>query len=633
MEAKMTINTAYTYQVFINLVLAEKSINKTEQEAKNLVTTLNIWLKSNKLNINSAIKNEFNGTVYEQHLDNFINYQFTHNLKKSTINSRKSLIKKLRRFYEKITEIALSDNFGDCLKYLIESHSCSIRSFASKLEICESTLQNWVKNQSRPKSSKASVIAKIEEFFSLEPETLKSKLPKFVVPLLQTQGDTNFGRKISENKQKKYLFLSELAEEEIAKLIKFKTLPYLDEGLRRRSKWTVKADGSIPSAKSVTQSFAAFLGFCLLPKDAEDPKLRGAGFNENQLSISLITEVDLVKKFLFEFLFTRHNNQITSGFLVYLNSFIPLLDDTFGFLPQHSEIGKKNNPTITHNEWLKKCYQAKQNLKQLRSDIYADPNLKRGRELTPGLKSILLETDPLDIISEMINEMLIDNKKITSKIEQAVHFREIILIGILQSNPFRSATLEKLEFDKTLIKNKAGKWLFNLGKEHFKNHAKQEDEYIVEVNKICNDLLDRYVTEFYPILQKGRKTNYVFLKKVTKESTKEFLSSVSLSVRAKLRTAQYLGADRSLRCHAFRYIVATHFYKLDPIRGIVDAANALNDSIEMVEKTYIIVTKNEKFIRINYHTNQSLDKFIKNKDLLKTQKLGGNVCTKTTTRI
>jgi len=625
-----------------------KSENKGEQE-RNFKTAIKFFLESINLTEESIVGTELT-EEFEAKIKIYIEYhQKERKVGETTYGPRVSKIRTLKVFVEKnfgprLNLQALPKSFGQRLVKLITAHGSTIKGFWRTLPkglVSKGTFRDWCIDKRLPSNKFLQAIVIIENRLEVPAGTLHFSRYR-QKGLGQKTRQSDVSNKSKSALLKPYGVWMDFLEEEFQELFLLKTTAILPEGIKRSKKgrWTKSEGGKFPSAESTKNYLRSFMGFCALPKDSEDPYLRGAGIKLKDLSIALLADKKLVEDYL-EFRKLRsglrirpvdpstvaslpaHNisangkwefydkgGKYNEGSLTFLSIVSSLLHTDSGFLYQHPEYSKKLGARMVSATWEGQCVTAWERACDLYKEILKMKkegdieNYEFGRDPKEVIQWILDLPRPLIVIQEMIKAMLEDLlPENIPKIERARQYRDLILIALLSANPLRIVMFTYMKFDEHLIRRQDGSWDLKFSRRAFKNRSSLKSDYHVRVAKELWPLLDRYREEFHPILVGSSGSKYVFAARPyhNKIYIGHPISVTCLSEYTRSLTELYIPGAIAFGPHAFRHIIATDIIKKDPGIGFFLASRALHDKLETVEKEYIHLKSSEYFEPVNTH--------------------------------
>jgi integrase len=639
-----------TWSYLIDRFFAELTVAGRGNQEANFKTAFRLFRTSVGLTEESLVGQEF-GDEFESKLKTYIRFQVERGLSQSTCGPRVSKIRELKRFaeanFEEILRLqTLPQSFGQKLHKLIVSSGFTIKSFWKTLPedlVSYRSLLDWCLGRNYPCKKHAEVIKSIEKHLEVPDGTLRfNKYLRGGRGLKSSHSDST--DKARGAISKPYRVWTTSLEEEFQKLFSHKTEAILPEGEERHEKgqWTSSDGAGVPTARIIKLLLRSFMGFCFLPKDSNDPYLKGHGINSEELSLALLADKELVEDYL-KFMrlrsglrakpvdkskaamlptgsltpngrweFYYKGGKYNKGALMTLISISSFLRPGTGYLYQHTEFAEKLGLRMKATSWHEQCVLTRTRINKLLRDIKGmkkNNDLEKfdfGRDPKERIGWILDLDRPLLLLDEMLKEMLVDLLPDTASMsERARQYRNILLFAMLCANPLRIRMFSIMEFDKNLLRKDDGSWRLRFRKGAFKNRSGLKSEYEVGVARELWPMLDRYKEEFHPILAGSSGSRYVFTgvgcrgRGGRKQGAP--LNSESLSHIVKQLTGLYVPGEVGFGPHSFRHIVATDIIKKDPRIGFFLAARALHDKLETVENEYIHLKTSEFFEPVNTH--------------------------------
>lgn len=583
-----------------------------QSQVNNFNTIIKTWIEACGISESSTIGSELNGE-FESTLKQYVLTQEQKGIKQSTYRSRISHLRTIKKFYElEIVPDELPNKFHSALSRSIATAGfSSLRDFYrnSFSDICNfRRLQYWYSGRFVPSIDALPIIKILESRLRLKDGTLASLLPKILYGRGKTRliGQTSYGRKIIVAKKKPYGHWSQMLETEWDGVIKFMTAPYLPEGQKRNSVWT-SSDSSkgthIPSADIGKGYLKSFFGFCCLA-ESHDPLLSGLGMRSQRMTLALLTEKTLVEKYL-EFQKIRAGGLYTKGTLAFINLTTLLLRAETGYLYQLPKFANKLDKSMPTTRWRERCRNTRERLLSIRSQLLQNSLIVKGRDPEEPIKLILTQARPLHVLLQMLKDMQQDMPSTnSSKRTQALHYRNILLVGLLTSNPLRIRQFTIMQFDRHLKRRNNGEWWLEFKKGEFKNRLALKSDYSVRVEQHIWPIIERYRDEFRQHLSGAYACAYVFRPdprvKIGTDNSKP-ISENSLGLLLQHLTSDYIELTPGFFPHAFRHIVATDIIKKNPEFGFFLASKALHDKLETVENTYAHLRTHEYFEPVNRH--------------------------------
>jgi integrase len=592
-----------------------------QTQIKNLNTILRSWIETIGLTESSPIGSELNGD-FDSQLDHYASMQEASGCKPSTYRPRVSHLRALKKFYESTFEADnLPSIFHSALSQLIiNSGYESLADFHQQCvsDICRiQRLRYWCAGRFGPSKNSLPLVEEFERRLNVKTGTLTSLLSKRLRGSCKTRkvDQTSYGKKLMIALKKPYAYWSEYLESEWVDVVNFMTASYLPEGKKRNSVWTSSNSCkgiTFPSAKIRKGFLKSFFGYCCLP-ESPDPSLSGLGMDQGKMTLALLTEKRLVEDYL-EFQKTRAGGIYTRGTLSFIELVAHFLRVETGYLYQHPAFAKKLHKRLSPSEWARKCSDTRERLISIKTQLMQKGLIVKGRDPEAPIEQILAQDRPLYVLLQMIKDMQQDMPSAnSSKRAQAIHYRDLLLIGLLSSNPLRVRQFTIMEFDRHLKRRDNGEWWLEFKKSEFKNRKVLESDYSVRVEGHLWPIIERYRNEFRPYLAGAKHCRYVFRQGIRRKDyelkirpmSKEGLSCLLIHL-----TRLYIPITPGFYAHAFRHIVATDIIKRNPEFGFFVASKALHDNLETVERAYAHLKTHEYFEPVNRHFGEAWDEVI-----------------------
>jgi integrase len=625
-----------------------------QDQKRNFKTAFKQFLEAIGVEEKSLVGTELE-EEFEAKLKVFVEFEVSRKIIKSTYDPRVSKIKALKKFVDKnfapkLQLQNLPKTFGQRLLKLIGALGLTVMSFWRGLPnglVSYSTFNYWCTEKYLPSARSFQVMATIESYLHVPSGTLRP--PKYCLLGRDLKiGVSDSGNKTQAAKSKPYYVWTNSLEREFQGLFSNKTLAILPEGEERseNGQWTSSDGAEIPTAVMVRNILKSFLGFCALPVNNSDPYLSGAGIEMEDLSMALLADKRLVESFLaFKKLrsglrvrrledtevvpslpdymicadgrsvYYDKGGKYNRGTLLFLTNILSLLRPKKGYLYQHPEFAQKLGSRMTAANWHQQCREARSRADRLHKTILQmkkqndERHFDFGRDPKEIIQWILDLSRPLKVLQQLLKDMLDDLlPEFAPDIERARQFRDIVLVGLLSSNPLRVHMFSIMKFGKNLFRDSDGSWWLKFNKGAFKNRKSLKCNYEVRIATELWPLLDRYYTEFHPILIGPTNSDFVFVgsgrgrhpKQNGKPLNENCLSSIIRNV-----TELYIPDAIGFRPHAFRHIIATDLIKKDPGFGFYLASRALHDKLETVEEEYIHLKTSEFFEPVNTHFSET----------------------------
>lgn len=579
---------------------------KSGQDIRNAKNAIKSWIDSLNLHEHSAVGDEFT-IQFQESLKIYIAEQTKQDIEKSTYSSRISRLRLARAFYLKRAKItSLPLNFADRLAHLLQINGYSVLKFWKfylERDIFYATISSWFSGKTMPARRNIPLIKKIEDLLQVPRDTLLSTLESHRVSRSDRQLNA-LGKKLSEARSNRYCLWTNRLNSEYGDYVTYKTAVNPPRGMIRsdRSRWTGGTDGQPPPTAEIIKSYLeSFFGFCCLPLNNADPLLRGLGLKQENLSLALLADVEKVEAFITDFKYVRSGNIFTGGTLRFLYFVAEILRKNTGYLYQKNELSDQIE-FKSRARWQKKCLTTRDRLMAIAANVKKEKSsggeqFGYGRDPREPIKEILELPRPILATIKMVGSMLADVEKLAYQhTRQAVLYRDILIISILQGNPLRVKMLSIMELNRHLVKKTDGSYWLRYKRQEFKNRFALKSDYQVRLAPELWNLIDRYLIEFRPKLKGADESSKVFLSSVGFRKRKHYgMSPPSISNLVTEKTRQYIDGCYGFGCHAFRHIVATDIIKNNPEYGFFLASKVLHDNLATVEENYAHLKTSEFF--------------------------------------
>lgn len=624
-----------------------------KKQTRNFKTAFNQFLKAIGSREESLVGLEL-GEEFEAKLNIFVEFEVRRGVSTSTYKPRVSKLRALKKFVDEnyaqeLRVQNLPKTFGRRLLKLINVLGLTVRSFWRKLPIGlipYGTLLGWCEEKYLPTARSWKAVMEIESYLRIPDGILRPPRYRLLGQDLQI-GVSDISQKSMAAKSKPYYVWTVSTKGEFQGLYSNKTLAILPEGEERSEigQWTSNEGGKVPTSDVTVDILKSFMGYCALPVDNPDPYLRGAGIEQEALSLALLADKGLVEGYLSfkrlrsglrlrpindtddvqslpaymisadgKSVFYDKGGKYNRGSILALITISGLLRPKTGYLYQHPEFAQKLGPRMTAATWHRQCQVTRARVIKLLKDIRRMKkkndlnNFDFGRDPKELIQWILDLKRPLAVLQQMLKDMIEDLlPHYAPEVERARQFRDIVLVGLLSSNPLRIYMFSIMKFGQNLFRDGEGAWWLKFNKGAFKNRTSLKSNYLVRVAPELWPLLDRYQKEFHPILAGPAGSNYVFVAGGGGQHSKRkgaALCEDSLSDLVRDLTELYIPGALGFRPHAFRHIIATDIIKKDPRLGFYVAARALHDKLETVEEEYIHLKTSEFFEPVNTHFSE-----------------------------
>jgi integrase len=628
-----------------------KLIGKIKQIG-NFTTAIKFFLEAQRIKEESLVGDEL-GDEFEAKIKVYIEFEIKRGAKDHTYKPRVSKIRTVKQFaYQNFAPAlalqTLPKSFGCRLRSLIVAAGHNVTSFWRTLQaglIPLRTLEKWCGEKHLPGKQHCGVIEVLEEALDVTKGTLR--LPLYLRRAWDRKVKSgDYSNKIRAARLKPYYKQTDSVLEELEGLTSHKTFDNSsddeddDEDGDSDWLWTMSEGGELPSADVVKKVMESVMGFCALPPDSSDPYLKGMGVKEEDLSLALLADRVLWKKYI-RFMKLRSGLRVhqadpatlerlpvyrlsadkkwefkdiggkyNGGTLYFLRLVSSLLRPGKGYLYLHPEFAEKLGARMTAATWQEQCVKTRNLVdKRLKKILKMKKGGDRnrydfGRDPGENIKRILDQKRPLVVLQGMVKAMLEDLlPEYAPALERARQYRDIVLVTLLCANPLRVYMFSIMEFDKHLERRDDGSWWLQFKQGAFKNRRSLKSDYEVKVAEELWPLLDIYKKEFHPVLVGPSHSKYVFpaSRNSARMRAGSRMSEGGLSEIVEMMTELYIPGSEGFRAHAFRHIIATDIIKKDPRLGFFIAAKALHDKLETVEERYVRLKTSEFFEPVNAH--------------------------------
>ncbi len=605
---------------------------KSLQGVNNHGTAINTWLKYLGFDVHAMVGDEF-GVDFDHRLGSYLEQLQTQGKSQQTRKDRKSILGKWHDSFRLLLRTSgLPDSFRAALKQLMETRHVTVTQLGRACKIERKCLEKWLSGRNLPSARSLGKVAAIEEFFDLQPSTLIVRLPSFV---LGTQKDvvgrrrTPFRKNQSALRSKSYApanLEGRLVEEWQMTFRFFTDSAWVAaRGLKRKGRgWSTRKGRNRYSSVGQKLGYVRdFTGFLLLPLEAEDPQMRGKGFQVSDLSLTLLTRVELVYDFL-QFRRGRTVNKAYNHYTkTFLNFCLQLVRPKTGFLWQQPTFGLIPEELRETGAWQRHCAEAHEKLRDVKSNIKDNEGFGRGNDNMDIVKPLIRERQhPITVLTDIAKGIRGEIRKTINKTRRAVLFRDLLLFDFLISNPVRVINLSEMRYipgrqgnegdPVNLYRKSDGSWHLKYEVVELKN-GYYRGRYDLPVHPSIWPDIEEYLNVHRPLLAGAGQCDYVFRpssrafnKYKRPVFSTEAINSGYLSSRVMLHSQLHIHGCVGFSAHAARHFVATEWLKNNPGAYAVAAA-ILHDSEEMVRESYSWVEPNDMILFWNRYLDDLVD--------------------------
>ena len=408
-----------------------------------------------------------------------------------------------------------------------------------------------------------------------------------------------------------------------------------DGPLKRNGFWFVDPEtGDCPTAGKTMNTLSGFFGYLSLPvegrsflipekkkdkkkkKEEEEgekppPKytvVKGEGFSPDSLTLALVTDVPLVKRYL-EFVKGRAGGVYNTETEQIINLCCMLLRKKTGFVRQQPHYGERLQPPVPAGKWSRWCASAHERLREQIRNLDKNGQIVQSRDVDEPIDFILNDPHPLRYLYKLADLMEADLPAPSAKgVDRAVAYRDMFLVRFLTANPLRIKQFSLMTWraDNTgnLYQERNGSWWLRFPKDAFKNRKTLKKDrftknYRAPLPRSLGGYVQTYLSTHRPLLLGAEQCDYVFRPGLRGGVSKHKSGSAKPIQAGSLSKVLCKKAGLYLRCagfgpHAYRHIIATDYLKNHP-SGVMVAASILHDTPEMVLKHYGHLQKSDFF--------------------------------------
>lgn len=630
--------TRLTYRTLRAIHLDNNKLNKNgeprpRKSLENIESTLNQWMKFYGLDPDCQVGEDL-GLNFKQGLNTYLE-NLPSEYSAQYVKDVKSRLERFRGTYLELLKFdALPKSFPDAVQTLCAKHGMSVSDMVDKLGLGQPIIK-LIENYILPKKNELPLIYPIEDYFGLARNTLVSKLPPF---LLGSKGKsrktctTEWRATLSELRKlsKKYGVQVIIPDfkwglvEEWDDMFKFYTdSEWLNaHNLQRNSRWTIRQDDYCGTAEKYKTTIGSYLGFLRLPENLPDPRVRGRGIREEELSLAFFSNVEDVKAYI-QFIKERTaGNVLSTSVHNLLKTCNTLLLPKTGFLWQQPQYGERLPVRVPREQWHNWCDAAREELKELLKGYITDGKIQSTRKTLELVKPIVRAMRyPLDVLEDMLEVMKEAMKYVHGDVEKAIAYRDYLLVKLESCIPLRAYNVSLLtrkdDNSGSIQKLDDGTWWLYIPKEDFKNRRRAdlkdfyvqiEDDELIEALETyfkdhrkhllggkCDECVaaekESRDSQCQKALKTGRKcewSDYVFAAKAEAKNGKNLLKPwdpSTISSRVLRLTWDFMPQYPGFSIHWFRHLLASDYIKNHP-NGFSVAAMLLHDTEFVVRKYY-----------------------------------------------
>ncbi|HWS86445.1 MAG TPA: hypothetical protein VN282_05760 [Pyrinomonadaceae bacterium] len=636
---------------------------KAEQIKRNHRTALNDWMSRRGVSPLDVVGREF-GEDFAAELERHQSYlrakphnrkgKVVKGLADKTVENRISILGQWRDSWlasvNFVGGAASWKTISEALKDLAGSRSMTAYAFSKAVGVDDCTFLHWFLGESNPSNREKTVKAfrSIERYCGLKEGELISLIRTVSRPRRgvgtggpRSQHSLRQERATSE-RYKMNVFPPRLQAEFDGWFDLMTPMLEPEGGLRRNGHWFIDPETrECPTAVRNKSLLAGFFGYLCLPvngrrfpipkwkreaqagvEEGEDAEVGytvvcGEGFNQNSLTLALVSDVSLVKRFL-EFGRVRAGGHFNGDTVHFLNMCCTLLREGTGYIRQHPEYGQRLPQPVSAEEWDGRCASAHRRFRDVLLDLNKNHLVRQSRDVSEPIDFILNDAHPIHYLYELADLMEGDLPGPPAKYKRAMSYRDMFLVRFLTANPLRIKHFSKMTWkaDNTgnLYQERDGSWWLRFPKETFKNRkVLRKDifakEYRAALPPSLWPYVETYLFEHRPLLLGADRCDYVFRPGPRGGTLRHKTGDTNPMRKESLSDILHWHAKHYLRCmgfgaHAYRHIIATDFLKNNP-DGLMIAASLLHDRPETILRYYGHVQHGDYFRHwLDYHEAQ-----------------------------
>jgi transcriptional regulator with XRE-family HTH domain len=475
--ADVFVGTVNTYRKLGNYHLELRAFDKEgkqrpAQSLKNEQTAIDDWIAFWKLSPSDPVGEEL-GIRFGECLPKYLSGCERRDLARQTISDRKTILTKLHESYLELRRTdGLPEDFGAALKELVNNDGTSLNQLAGKISISRTALRDWMDGTTIPNPKSLTRVRKLEKVLKVTPGTLSSRFPGVYWSNQPKRSCTTPWRehhRVLVRLRYRLPALTDLLNEEWIEIKLFFTDSQwaFVRGFKTNSMWRIRWNtNQCPTAEINLGSVRGFFGFLSLSQTASDERMRGMGFNPEDLTFALLSDVDLVLKFLIFMKVRSFSGSFNGATLRFLNLCTMLIRSETGYLRQHPEFGARLTPPVMESDWPSWCERNFLKMMEFQEKITKSKKDKNGRKDKNGkngkqdrvrmtrdpfepVKNIILERQhPITALFDLADrlESLTPLLERGSKYVLAVHSRAIFHVRLISSNPLRGENFSMMTY-------------------------------------------------------------------------------------------------------------------------------------------------------------------------------------------
>jgi hypothetical protein len=619
----------------------QKAEGKAEGSIKNIESTYNVYLATMGISVYDKASDFDRFNISLEKFKKIKGYP------KKTWEVKKSHLLLINRAYLRLKNtICLPDGFGERLQYLMDFSDMEFQEIEKSAGLKKDTTYAWRKNGLNPRAKYIPNIHKIEEILDVDRGVLTGQLNGELygtkAAALKNKKSSEHGIFVNLARNEPYALhkWNEEAEKQWDHMEAYFRSPmsksYLKlPGMTRRKviKRNPKAHWKKDSTRDLKRWFCnSFFGFLVLPKDSKNPRLRGLGYSQDQISLALLTDPDLIQKYLdfkkertkwgqeyfadgsTKIVRLKKEGVYSNELYKFIEFIITLTLVKTGYLRQRPDLKKfVDTEGLDWNTWIENTIESVVDLKNTEGlfvknrtghdkigFILGDPDPMRWMKiLVDGLKSRTL-TNPEDNVIRMIDKAC---------------FLDYLMCSLFIANPLRVEMYHKMKLGKNINKDDDGLYYIKFQPEDFKNveGAAKDKVYREPVPEWAGEIIDIYMEYYRPHCVGGKKDPITgtyecdyFYRPIKSDPRSPKDSPVAISTfRNRVTSATLLILPQTgsgFGPHAFRHIIATGYLKKHPGQYI-HVAGILHDTLETVLKNYKHLESADHYRAYNSYTD------------------------------